>query len=145
MSLNLFHNYINCLQKYDDFSGKSSRVEFWSFALVNFIIYFLMIILLGDNSKFHIIFRVLIFLPALAITVRRLHDVGKSGEILIAIPLSAFLGYIFMNSQDEISHLFGILFAFVTLMLNLRLFFLLIQDTQNEDHKNIGTPSTDNL
>ena len=130
MSLNLFHNYIKCLQKYDDFTGKSSRVEFWSFTLVNFIICFLMMILFGDNSKLHIIYRILILIPLLAAIARRLHDVGKSGEILIAIPLSAFLGYIFMESKDEISQIFGFLFAFLTLILNLRLFFLLIQDTK---------------
>lgn len=130
MSLNLFRNYIRCLQKYDDFTGKSSRVEFWSFILVNLIICFLIVILFGDNSKTYIVYRVFVMIPLLAVTVRRLHDVGKTGEILIAIPLSAFLGYVFIGSK--ISNVFGILFILITLILNFRLFFLLIQDTKKK-------------
>jgi len=92
--------YLAVLKKYVDFSGRARRSEYWYFALFNII--FLIVALVLDNvlgttvptmpyGVFYIIYGliVLLLLPGLAVLVKRLHDVGKSGAyILLAfIPL----------------------------------------------------------
>ena len=109
MNLNLFRNYLNCLQKYSDFSGRASRLEFWSFILANFLVG-MIIGLLIKNSSIHIVYSIIIFTPTLAVTVRRLHDAGHSGEIVAAIYLSAFLGLIFTFSKNETAVIVGSIF-----------------------------------
>ena len=56
-----------CFNKYATFSGRASRSEFWWFQLAFFL------------SIFTIIGGLILLLPNMAVTVRRLHDVGKSG------------------------------------------------------------------
>ena len=90
--------YLAVLKKYVDFSGRARRSEYWYFALFNII--FLIVALVLDNvlgttvppmpyGVFYIIYGLIVLLPGLAVLVRRLHDVGKSGAyILLAfIPL----------------------------------------------------------
>lgn len=146
MNLNLFRNYLNCLQKYSDFSGRASRLEFWSFILANFLVG-MIIGLLIKNSSIHIVYSIIIFIPTLAVTVRRLHDAGHSGEIVAAIYLSAFLGLIFTFSKNETAAIVGSIFFIITVLLNIRLFFLLIQESINQnnlpkdtDIENISVP-----
>ena len=146
MNLNLFRNYLNCLQKYSDFSGRAARLEFWSFILANFLVG-MIIGLLIKNSSIHIVYSIIIFIPTLAVTVRRLHDAGHSGEIVAAIYLSAFLGLIFTFSKNETAAIVGSIFFIITVLLNIRLFFLLIQESINQnnlpkdtDIENISVP-----
>ena len=80
-----------------DFSGRARRKEYWMFFLFNMIFAFVAMFL--DNTLgtagpagygiFYGIYALALFIPGLAVFVRRLHDVGKSGWMfLIAfIPL----------------------------------------------------------
>lgn len=71
------------LSKYADFSGRAPRSEYWWWTLAAGIGAFVAG-LLGDAVT--IIFLVATFLPSLAVTVRRLHDIDKSGWwVLISI------------------------------------------------------------
>ena len=91
-----------CFQKYVDFNGRASRSEFWFFQLFYFIVYGgLLILTIGVSELFAIlngIFILAIFLPGLAVTVRRLHDIGQSGLWLLLIyPLCIIIvGYIWL-------------------------------------------------
>tara|TARA_A100001011_G_scaffold149790_1_gene158066 strand:+ start:8757 stop:9137 length:381 start_codon:yes stop_codon:yes gene_type:complete len=74
-------------QNYFNFSGRSSRSEFWYFYL--FILILTSITTFIDTFIFGyhpeelgttgVIFLLLTIIPQLSIIVRRLHDVGKSG------------------------------------------------------------------
>lgn len=67
---------INGFRGWKDYSGRSTRSEFWWFYLVQFIA----VIISGGILAF-------IFLPLLlAVGVRRMHDVGKSGWFFL-VPL----------------------------------------------------------
>ncbi|SMC35340.1 DUF805 domain-containing protein [Moheibacter sediminis] len=84
----VFENYAN-------FRGRARRSEYWYFALCNGIIsmvFYIPLLVTGgfsDNSEPGIIFwlcygllmvyGLATFVPTLAVTVRRLHDIGKSG------------------------------------------------------------------
>ena len=84
--------YLKVLKQYADFSGRARRTEFWMFILFNAIIG-LALIMVGaiaaaisnSGSTFFIgivllcIYNLAIIIPSLAVIVRRLHDIGKSG------------------------------------------------------------------
>lgn len=97
--------FIDCITKnYVNFSGRARRTEYWMFQLFVFII-FMVLGFLGSfngtlNSIFFLIFcifLIVIILPGLAVTVRRLHDTGKSGWwILISlIPFGSVILLVF--------------------------------------------------
>jgi len=93
--------FIKSLRHYADFSGRACRKEFWMFALFNFIFSmawtFLvaLIAVKGDSNTSSLTFIItlswlaIMVLPSMAVSVRRLHDVGKSGWLLLValIPL----------------------------------------------------------
>ena len=86
--------YLAVLKKYAVFSGRARRREYWFFALFNIIISIVLGVLdvmLGTASKgtgiglLSGIYTLAVIIPALAVTVRRLHDTSRSGWwILIA-------------------------------------------------------------
>ncbi|ECF2802565.1 DUF805 domain-containing protein [Salmonella enterica subsp. enterica serovar Miami] len=83
-------------KKYAKFSGRASRREYWWFTLFNVIVYCITIFLdikiqnNLDDYMFYLtaIYFILIFIPILALQIRRLHDIGCSGwfELIIFIP-----------------------------------------------------------
>lgn len=93
--LSLFGYWLKCIsQNYASFSGRARRSEYWGFALFNTLGLFalsILSVLIGDSPT-GILYSlwVLVFLiPNIAVLVRRLHDVGKSGwyTLMIFIPL----------------------------------------------------------
>lgn len=106
----VFENYAN-------FKGRASRAEYWYFAFFNIIIIFLLLTLenlLGiknielENDKIGIlsgIYSLFIVIPSIAVGVRRLHDIGKSGWMFL-ITLIPIVGTIWLfilfilDSQD---------------------------------------------
>ena len=83
--------FILAFKKYAQFSGRSHRQEYWMFMLLNIIFVIVVRILddvLGTNYNdsqamnggyISTLYSLVLFLPGLSITVRRLHDIGKSG------------------------------------------------------------------
>ena len=76
----IMDNYISVLKKYSDFESTSSRKEYWMFVLFNIIFSSITVLI---NPNLSALYSLLIFIPALAVTVRRLHDVGKSGWMML--------------------------------------------------------------
>ena len=84
--------YLMVWKKYAQFSGRSRRKEYWMFALFNCLfclpLYILALVFREDaiGSIFlglYFIYVLAILLPSLAVGVRRLHDTGKSGWMLL--------------------------------------------------------------
>lgn len=85
--------YIQALRKYADFSGRASRAEFWTFTGMNVIVSILVPLLIalagGNETLIQVganLYGFAVMVPSLAVGVRRMHDVDKSGWI-IWIPL----------------------------------------------------------
>jgi len=86
--------YVNVLKNYVGFSGRARRTEYWMFVLFNAIIAFVLYLpfLFTQEIAFaslYSIYALAVFLPSLAVTVRRLHDTGKSGwwYLISLVPL----------------------------------------------------------
>lgn len=82
--------YLKVLKNYVGFQGRARRKEYWMFFLFNFIIVLvlsvLQIILRIHYSILTDLYSLAVLLPSLAVSVRRLHDTGKSGWwILIGV------------------------------------------------------------
>ena len=79
-------------QNYLNFKGRAGLAEYWYFVLFNFIICTILGIIdgaLGLKSILIYIYSLGVLLPSLGLTVRRLHDIGKSGWFILVslIPL----------------------------------------------------------
>lgn len=99
-----------CFKKYCCFQGRARRAEYWYWALFLFIFDAAVGLVLGLTgmspekiSTFMGFISLGLFLPGLGVTVRRLHDIGKSGwGILInLIPLVGFIIYLVWVLKDS--------------------------------------------
>ena len=79
--------YLKVLQNYATFSGRARRSEYWYFVLFNAIISVVMKTPSHDvNIVLGNIYTLAVLIPSIAVGVRRMHDVGKSGWFLL-IPI----------------------------------------------------------
>ncbi len=74
--------YLKCWNHYADFKGRARRMEYWMFVLFNVIaaiICSMIDLALGSSNVITACYGLAMFIPSLAVAVRRLHDIGKSG------------------------------------------------------------------
>jgi uncharacterized membrane protein YhaH (DUF805 family) len=98
--------FLKALRQYADFSGRARRKEYWMFTLFYLIIY---IVLIGIDSLINvtgvlsILFALGMLVPSLSVTVRRLHDIGKSGWffLLLLIPIVGPIAMLVFTCQDS--------------------------------------------
>jgi uncharacterized membrane protein YhaH (DUF805 family) len=100
--------YLKVLRQYADFSGRARRKEYWFFFLFNLVIAIALSIadvVFGTYSILSVLYSLGILLPSLAVVVRRLHDVGKSGVwIFIAfIPIIGAIWLLFLMVKEGVS------------------------------------------
>jgi len=99
--MNLIESVTTCLTKYFTFEGRASRSEFWWFQLFYVTTVFAGITFDGTwntdlftSGLWENIFTFVLLIPSIAVSCRRLHDVGKSGWWqLIAFTI---IGYILL-------------------------------------------------
>jgi uncharacterized membrane protein YhaH (DUF805 family) len=98
--------FIDCVtKKYADFSGRARRTEYWMFFLFNVIISVILgvveqaIGIVGPSA----LVGLALLIPGIAVGVRRLHDIGKSGWwLLVAFaPCIGALILIYFFVQDS--------------------------------------------
>ena len=84
----IMNYYLKVLQNYATFSGRARRSEYWYFVLFNVIISIALGFIGGmmGISILSSIYSLAILVPSIAVGVRRMHDVGKSGWFLL-IPI----------------------------------------------------------
>jgi len=85
--------FLKVLKKYAVFSGRARRTEYWMFYLIVMLIALILGIIAGllpslaKNLNVIVnIYQLAIVVPSLAVGVRRMHDINKSGWFLL-IPL----------------------------------------------------------
>lgn len=86
----------SCFQQYVGFSGRASRSEYWFFYLsfvvaamgmlvLTVVSAFVLDALAGLMGMLTMVTYLAFFLPTLSVTVRRLHDLGKSGWMFLVV------------------------------------------------------------
>jgi uncharacterized membrane protein YhaH (DUF805 family) len=90
---------------YADFTGRATRQEFWMYILFYLLIY-ICIGIIGGIIKFPqivFLFSLAVLVPGIAISARRLHDIGKSGwwQILFGIPVIGLIIMIIWLATDS--------------------------------------------
>jgi len=102
--------YLRVLKLYADFDGRTRRKEFWTFTLFNLIFSFIAILLdelfetkISDVGIIESLYALFIIIPQFAVSVRRLHDIGKSGwyNLIALIPYIGWFVLIFLFCQDS--------------------------------------------
>lgn len=116
--------YIKVLKQYADFNGRARRKEYWMFTLINLIIMMglqsVMLLIGGMNPESGLalalsgllgIYVLGVFIPSLAVGVRRLHDTGKSGWwwLISFVPAIGIIVLIvfFVQDSDPGTNLYG--------------------------------------
>ena len=104
--------FLYCLQHYADFTGRARRSEYWYFVLFNFIVSILIGLSFGVIAGIldmpalvylAYLWSLAVFIPSLAVSVRRLHDIGRSGWwlLLSLIPLVGAIILIIWHCTDS--------------------------------------------
>ena len=86
------------LSRYATFKGRARRSEYWWFNLFYVLVYLASGAVdarLGDSGAVIALALLGLFLPALAVSVRRLHDIGRSGWWVLISPIP-FVGFVVM-------------------------------------------------
>ena len=102
--------YLKVLNHYTDFQGRARRKEYWMFTLVSsgisvilmIVDYFIGIKIL-DTGLLYLLYGLAVFIPTIAVGIRRLHDIGKSGwmMLVIIIPIAGFIWLIVLYATDS--------------------------------------------
>jgi uncharacterized membrane protein YhaH (DUF805 family) len=101
--------YVDAIKNhYFDFNGRSRRSAYWFFVLLNAIVTIVVAVIdivVGTYPIIYYVYALAIFLPNLGLSVRRLHDVDKSGWwILISlIPIVGIIWFIILAATDSTS------------------------------------------
>lgn len=111
------------LRKYAQFSGRSRRMEYWMFVLFVVVVSAILqaiegvlgiserataspIVGVGGNGPLSGIFGLVVLVPGIAVAVRRLHDINRSGWWILApvgvalIVIGAAVAWIFQASTS---------------------------------------------
>ena len=102
-------------QNFANFSGRARRSEYWYFVLFNVIVSAALSVfnkqvptqvagevMMITQNKILSAYQLLVFIPSLAVTVRRLHDVGKSGwnYLWILLPIIGWIMLLVWECRD---------------------------------------------
>ena len=110
-------------KNYANFSGRARRAEYWYFVLGNFILIipFYMLAIVGVSNEniglsllgniVYLVIALGFFIPGLAVAVRRLHDINKSGwyYFIVLIPLIGAIVLLvwFFTDGDRFTNNYG--------------------------------------
>ncbi|HLM61496.1 MAG TPA: DUF805 domain-containing protein [Pyrinomonadaceae bacterium] len=106
--------YLQALKKYADFSGRARRKEYWYFVLFNVLISIVLAfadaaigIKTADGDNLGLIgglYSLAVLIPGIAVTVRRLHDTGRSGWYVLLGLIPCIGGIILLVFAVEEGH-----------------------------------------
>jgi len=104
--------YVEALKKYAVFSGRSRRKEYWFFVLFNILASIVLAMVDSATGSFNpetgmgtlgTVYALAVLLPSIAVSVRRLHDTGRSGWWLLLglVPVIGAIVLLVFMVQDS--------------------------------------------
>lgn len=104
--------YLKVLKQFADFTGRARRKEYWMFVLFNLI--FAIAAMILDNilgisiegigyGPIYGLYILATLIPGIAVSVRRLHDIGKSGWmfLIVLIPVIGAIWLLVLMATDS--------------------------------------------
>ncbi len=93
------------VEKYSDFNGRARRSEYWYWTLFNVVVA-LIASAIASVLKAPVlasIWSIAVLIPSLAVCIRRLHDIGKSGwyYLFILIPIVGLVLLLVWFTRDS--------------------------------------------
>jgi uncharacterized membrane protein YhaH (DUF805 family) len=96
------------LRRYFEFSGRSRRKEYWMFYLLNVLVALFvgLVFVAGDYSEMILwlgcLYGLATLIPGLAVTIRRLHDCGRSGWSLLwgLVPIFGGIALLYFYTDE---------------------------------------------
>ena len=100
------------LKRYAEFTGRSRRKEYWTFFLLVLVSSFVIGTIegmlglsgmIGSYGPLSWLFMLAVLVPSIAVGIRRLHDIGKTGWLILLglIPFVGFLILIYFFVQES--------------------------------------------
>ena len=98
--------YLEVIRKYAEFTGRARRSEYWMFALINFIICFVLGFIesaIGMAAVLSGIYSLAVLIPGIAVAIRRMHDTNRSGWwwLISLVPIVGVIVLIVFLAQDS--------------------------------------------
>jgi uncharacterized membrane protein YhaH (DUF805 family) len=104
--------YLEVVKKYAVYGGRARRKEYWYFCLFNVVISFVLAVIDGATGSFSPdagigllggIYTLAVFIPSIAVSIRRLHDTDRSGWWLLVafVPVIGIIVLIVFMVQDS--------------------------------------------
>jgi len=143
------------LKKYATFEGRASRSEYWWFYLFYALTQILSTIIfftfssesfekyvgytyLGYNPV-ELIIAIILFFPFLSVSIRRLHDSGKSGwwllSPLVVVIIFGLLSYILVTIGLDLGDFAYFMFLIPMMLVVLYLFYLMLKKSDDGENK----------
>ena len=98
--------FVEMFKRWSDFEGKSNLKEYWMPVLVHIIVGVLFGALgrvAGIFNTLYAVYGLVIIVPFLALAIRRMHDIGKSGwmYLIVFIPLIGAIWILVLLLKDS--------------------------------------------
>lgn len=97
--------FTGAFKKYAEFSGRSTRNDYWMYILFYMIIYVVLAVIDGAIGFYLLtsIFSIVCLVPTISVGARRLHDTSRSGwwQLIGFIPLIGAIVLIVFFAQDS--------------------------------------------
>lgn len=98
--------YLQVLKNYAVFDGRARRKEYWMFFLFNTLIAIVISIieaLAGSSGVLGLLYSLAVLIPAIGVSVRRLHDTDRSGwwMLICLVPLIGAIVLLVFMVQDS--------------------------------------------
>lgn len=107
--------YLQTLKRTFDYKGRSNRKEFWSFVAINLLIYFTLFltdVFLKNTIGISNIYFSVMCIPLFTLSVRRVHDLGRSSDIIVLYFLPVlgwvYLFFVFIKKGDSEENKYGL-------------------------------------
>lgn len=98
--------YLKVIKNYVGFTGRARRKEYWMYCLFYIIIAIVIGVVervAGMGTMLSSLYSLALLLPSIAVSIRRMHDTGRSGwwVLINLIPILGWLIFLFFTVQDS--------------------------------------------
>lgn len=134
-------------KRYFDFSGRSSRAEYWYFtALMWFVSLLILLMQLALGQAVEGVLTVVnglvglvTFIPSMAVAVRRMHDINRSGFVLLKYFIALVVIIVLMPVAMFLGSFVAALLALAAIAVAIK--FLVLMVTEGDRGPNLYGPN----